>query len=446
MNLLALALLIMGATLSYQTIAIAETNDSISAKEDIGIKSCQEIKFTVNPQKLLYPLMPESLDSSIKQAKDVFMRVTNGSNVLNSKTIQMNLEKYATKQTLALYSSLMRYDENMDGDIERLEIKNSLYSDHQYGMGNPRDIELSINHLMSSDLDKDNKITKNEIKEYSTNNNLNHKQLTKPLQDALTAYDLNKDSEVTQQEVEDTYKTLFAEIDFNKDGKITKQEETAFKTCLKAASIPISWGIDKDLAIQTNDLVEDTLNEIKMIEAAVNTFRDKYSTMPGDMINAERRLPDCTPENCGSGNGDGFIHNTMKDGNEIPEAALTWIHLDKGSILPNRDPLNQQGYHPSRSGGAYYIKGNTTASATPDGMYIFLTNRPKESFQTPLIEYLTAKQAKAIDSKLDDGFPVSGSVTVQGNADCLSRTGSNITYNIESVPNQKCFSLYVKIR
>ena len=52
-------------------------------------------------------------------------------------------------------------------------------------------------------------------------------------------------------------------------------------------------GILKGQELINNARVSSSVTQIKGAEAAINTFRDKYAALPGDIANAAARLPNC---------------------------------------------------------------------------------------------------------------------------------------------------------
>ena len=66
-------------------------------------------------------------------------------------------------------------------------------------------------------------------------------------------------------------------------------------------------GVLKGQQLIENAKVTATISQIKGFQAALNSFRDTYSAMPGDMRNADDRLAGCeiAANNCDNGNGNG---------------------------------------------------------------------------------------------------------------------------------------------
>lgn len=107
-------------------------------------------------------------------------------------------------------------------------------------------------------------------------------------------------------------------------------------------------GILKGTEMIENAKVSSTLSQMKAYQAAVYTFMDTYSAMPGDMRNASERVPGCTnATNCpaagaGAGNGDSLVsdggngHTTVVWSSDITtwnESFLFWKHLVLADLI-----------------------------------------------------------------------------------------------------------------
>ena len=67
-------------------------------------------------------------------------------------------------------------------------------------------------------------------------------------------------------------------------------------------------GVLKGQALIGNAKVTAQVAQVKAIDAATSTFKDMYSALPGDLLNATNRLPNCAGAPCNvAGNGDGSI-------------------------------------------------------------------------------------------------------------------------------------------
>src|SRR5271156_5601924 len=94
-------------------------------------------------------------------------------------------------------------------------------------------------------------------------------------------------------------------------------------------------GVLKGQALIANAQVTSTVAQVKAIEAATTTFKDTYSSLPGDMVSPATKLPNCAAAPCSTaGNGDGSLTPGPEiAGSTAGEAHQFFIHLNAGSLL-----------------------------------------------------------------------------------------------------------------
>jgi hypothetical protein len=254
----------------------------------------------------------------------------------------------------------------------------------------------------------------------------------------------------------------FVTVDKNKDGKISYHESEARNKDRRSITMS-STNSRSSEAKQSNSEVEklmETVSVIKSIDSATLRFRDVYNARPGDMPNANKRLPNCSV--CGSGNGDKCIGDSTfkrmvlnKD-----ERHLFWVHLSKAGLIKVKG-FNPDGkiamwgetFLSSPIGGGFqifYYDGKSNLPHVSEnvrprkGHYIILTNDLSGDLSGRNGHFLTPKQASWIDRKIDDGSPLTGKVIAAGNKACLEKAGGNTSYRQTS--DDKCLSLYIRIK
>ncbi len=219
-------------------------------------------------------------------------------------------------------------------------------------------------------------------------------------------------------------------------------------------------GILKGQELIGNARVSSSVTQLKAVEAAINTFKDKYAALPGDMNNASTRLPGCTVAVCNvNGNGDGLVQTTGGDlgaiqatpvaGNESSIFAhLAAASLLTGSVQPTQAWSLQTSYPDFNLGGKIrfgYVPnataqtGQVAAANFQGGHYMAVGNGGGTALTTA---EFAAGDLGNIDRKLDDGQPNTGSVYVVGVAACASGTGAADTYSEQA--NPKACGLYVR--
>jgi prepilin-type N-terminal cleavage/methylation domain-containing protein len=190
-------------------------------------------------------------------------------------------------------------------------------------------------------------------------------------------------------------------------------------------------GILKGQELIDNAQVKSTVAQIKALEAAVTTFRDKYSVLPGDITNPATRLPNCTAAPCNiPGNGDGRINDAglgVAPGN-TDEEAVAFAHLAAAGLLAGLQPTTNvvafaQMLPEAKVGGGFWLGNTTTGAASggiaantlPRGHYLVLNGTVANVGVAT--GALRPTQAAQIDRIIDDGAPNSGTVRVIG-TDC----------------------------
>lgn len=210
-------------------------------------------------------------------------------------------------------------------------------------------------------------------------------------------------------------------------------------------------GILKGQELMENARVASTVAQVKAIEAAVTTFRDTFNAIPGDLPNAQNRLPNCNA-NCDpviatAGNGVVGAPDGVATGNTITVAAplpatvegettLFWVHLLASDLLGGVTDSAIQGgnggfgeTHPSaKIGGGFFAThsdgNNATGTAlpgrpaaglgfVPTGLVLELRNSVGGALDANAgTKPVSPLRAGQIDRKMDDGQSSSG--TVQG--------------------------------
>ncbi|MEZ5813233.1 MAG: prepilin-type N-terminal cleavage/methylation domain-containing protein [Alphaproteobacteria bacterium] len=194
-------------------------------------------------------------------------------------------------------------------------------------------------------------------------------------------------------------------------------------------------GILKGQELIVNARVTATASQMESMSAAVNGFRDAYSSIPGDMSTAQNRLPNCAAATfCFNGGGDsqiglgvGAAAADPAAGNGAQEASNFFIHLARGEFLTGVSgaaaAMAPGVTHPvTPAGGVFNVGDRTGPTASSAGfvasnngveltgtMWLTLVSAPATVVATNN-GLLTAQQAARIDRKLDDGAPDTGSV------------------------------------
>ena len=173
--------------------------------------------------------------------------------------------------------------------------------------------------------------------------------------------------------------------------------------------------------------VRSTIGQKEKYDTAVNTFRNKYNGLPGDLANPANFGLDssgtASSSTIGQGNGDGLIQSSGSSAHGFAgESFMIWKHLAKvslinesisaaddyaataitgigdGSIPSAKIGKGSRWHASSATGFNYYLLAKITGNITA-GTSAFVT-APADS--------LTPNEAFQLDTKMDDGLPKSG--------------------------------------
>ena len=198
-------------------------------------------------------------------------------------------------------------------------------------------------------------------------------------------------------------------------------------------------------------LVRATVSQITQYNAAVNNFNMKYNAIPGDFMNASTYIAGVL-----NGNGDGLVGlvngpttpvatsvNGQQletiSGNTCNEVVNFWSHLaSSGIINGSYPPLS------GTSGPAQLVNTNFPATKINSSIGIIVYGNYRDYInyyslgvtkvgagdaydEVYSVNLLSPSDALAIDTKLDDGNPISGIV--------VARTSSSyVNQGLESIP------------
>lgn len=226
-------------------------------------------------------------------------------------------------------------------------------------------------------------------------------------------------------------------------------------------------GILKGQELMMNARITATIAQVRSYEAAATTFRDSYAALPGDMLNAENRLPGCTAFcDPGAGGGNSIVGapnwtaaaawpTQAATGAPAVETILFWMHMlqadlisgvSSEAIAAGATTMSWGLTHPAaRINGGFVVgyadginapPGGTSSGSNPSGMVLALVNAPTAALdQTRGIQALTPGRAAQIDRKMDDGRPTAGFVQSFGLPASCNAAGN--VYN-EGVTSNDC--------
>ena len=234
-------------------------------------------------------------------------------------------------------------------------------------------------------------------------------------------------------------------------------------------------GILKGQQLMQNARVTATMAQVNAIEAATTTFRDTYNAMPGDMVAADTRVPNCA--NCAlavaATAGDGSVGASawpvlapqqLNNNNAIgapvtAEPILFWAELAQAGLLSgitndgitNGNPATFGTSLPSARVGGGWLVGNSNGAQAQAGV------RPAAAGNLSMVgtiltlvatpagltggiggQVMIPTTAAQMDRKMDDGVPSTGFTQAYGlTASCFAGAAPAFTY-LEATTSKDC--------
>ena len=188
-------------------------------------------------------------------------------------------------------------------------------------------------------------------------------------------------------------------------------------------------GILKGQEMIANQQVNSTIAQVKAIEAAVGTFRDIYDAFPGDMANADDRLPNCT--------GTCIVADGTEGDNVLSTSPLVAAGADAAAFFPQLvaadlmagttgpslpGKISNTAWYPGYTGGA--ALGELDSPRAGHYMVLGTSASPAAASLVPL-------EAARMDRKVDDGVANSGSAGSSIIADTCSDAGTGVYQEAE---------------
>ncbi len=190
-------------------------------------------------------------------------------------------------------------------------------------------------------------------------------------------------------------------------------------------------GILKGQELIANAKISSTVSQLKGLDAAMNTFEDKYNAKPGLMTDALTRLPGCTAP-CANVTGSTTYGTSLAQPAAMTEPKVqVFLHLSAADLISGIDPTGAtpltfgKALPAVKAGGGMWI--GTAASATDVAGGTLRTGRPYAVLNGSVAGLsgtsgaLSPTTAAQIDRKLDDGQPLAGGVQV-GGTNCSAGT------------------------
>lgn len=209
-------------------------------------------------------------------------------------------------------------------------------------------------------------------------------------------------------------------------------------------------GILKGQELIANAKISSTVSQLKGLDAAMNTFQDKYGALAGDMNLTQNRLPGgLAGEN---GNGNGTIDAVAGAAAAANEGTFAFIHLSRADLVSGVNipagPVLGGTVPEVKAGGGMWLGSSTAAGGANGGITTLTANKTYAALNGSIAAVaaagatgsITPVAAAQIDRKNDDGLANTGSTQSLCGAGVINANGS---YN-ENVANVAC-SMYVRV-
>jgi prepilin-type N-terminal cleavage/methylation domain-containing protein len=207
-------------------------------------------------------------------------------------------------------------------------------------------------------------------------------------------------------------------------------------------------GILRGQELMENARVTSTIQQTKAYDGATTTFRDAYSSLPGDIRSPVTRLANCSTAPCSTPGDNNSLIGAVGTAGAITsltgaypvtntaENRTFWLHLAVARLISGIDASGATGpawgveYPTAKIGGGFHVAYvNIATTPAVSGHFLVLRNTAgsgnlNETTGSAAISPLRAAQ---IDRKMDDGLPGTGDVIGVGTTNCTG-IGSPAAY------------------
>lgn len=162
-------------------------------------------------------------------------------------------------------------------------------------------------------------------------------------------------------------------------------------------------GVLKGQELIEQSKIKRVVNDFNNINAAYETYKDRYRYVPGDDPNAGTRfataIAGVTPANAGGGNGTitATLAQVLTGGNL--EGGYVWQHLRASGLVSGDMTTTPRSYTPEQTpfGSNYGFGSTVDVMSFGVGVQVFCASLPP-------------KAAEQLDRQLDDGRPGTGNI------------------------------------
>lgn len=200
-------------------------------------------------------------------------------------------------------------------------------------------------------------------------------------------------------------------------------------------------GILKGQELIENGKIASTARMMTEYKTAALAFRNTYDEYPGDIQNPRQRIPNCTTDSCQyGGDGDDKVSGYSSGHHDVTEMHGFFVHISRAgfgdgppggtdTMATNDTDADRAAFFPKTrlasgsAGRAPYLVLEyiaTHAGTPPSGVTAL---KPKHYY----IVTTNGNNAFKLDSKLDDGMPLTGDIRDYQYAGCYDTTGGFVS-------------------
>lgn len=164
-------------------------------------------------------------------------------------------------------------------------------------------------------------------------------------------------------------------------------------------------GVLKGQELINSAKVKNMASDFKNIQVYIYGYQDKYKAIPGDDVAAIAHVGAAASD---VGNGNGVIDGEWDSQTLGDESIIFWEHVRLAGLAPGETAVNLTTFIPHNADGGIIGITNGSATNTPiatlKGTYVVCSSG------------IQGKFAKQLDTNLDDGNTITGSVQVKAQA------------------------------
>ncbi|MDD3287752.1 MAG: prepilin-type N-terminal cleavage/methylation domain-containing protein [Alphaproteobacteria bacterium] len=177
----------------------------------------------------------------------------------------------------------------------------------------------------------------------------------------------------------------------------------------------IIGGVLTGQQIIQNARITNAINSIQSYQAQFQSYAQNYGTLPGDDPSANNRFPNTALTSSLVGDENGVIGTSGVDSFKNPsgENLYVWAHLRAAGLIKNQVSKGSIAVQPPNPFNGVYSFQNGAFSAAFSTTVLCMNNVPSDA-------------ALAIDTRLDDGVPNSGSIMSSSNT--VDKAASETSY------------------